>query len=265
MGGRSISCFARISSCVLLLALAPAQSVHAQEAFAAGIAENVASGTSPTDFTSRVRIRTGYFGLDEGAWLLSTRLSGTYAPRPDVALRLQVPVLYLDPDGRDSEFGISDISTRVLVRVWNRRRVATFAGLELFFPTASDPILGTEQYSVAALAAAVVQLAERVFFVPVYQQFISYAGDDDRAEFNILRFRPMLIATWEHRIYTLLDPGFYWDLEDELPLKDTMTVGVEVGKRVGRRMTFSGKPSIKVYGTEDFEWAFELGATYRFD
>jgi hypothetical protein len=128
----------------------------AQEAIGAGIAENIAAGSSATDFGSRLRIRTAYLSLPGDPWLVATRLSGTYAPHPSVALRLQLPLTYADP-------------------------------------------------------------------------------------------------------------GFLWDLEDDLPTDDTMTLGLEVGKQVTDRVALSGKPAIQVYGSEEFAWAFELSFTFRFD
>ncbi len=115
-----------------LLAAAP-QAARAQEALGADVGENMASGNAPLDFRSRVRIRTGYLELDNRVSAVPTRLSATYAPDPRVALRLQIPFPYRDPDapGRPSAFGVGDISTRLL-RLWNHPRVAGFAGGEVF-------------------------------------------------------------------------------------------------------------------------------------
>jgi hypothetical protein len=41
----------------------------------------------------------------------------------------------------------------------------------------------------------------------------------------------MILAQWPRGWWTLLDPGFLWDLEDDLESKDTMTVGLEVARR----------------------------------
>ena len=242
-----------------------ASPARGQEAIGAGIAENIAAGRSATDFSSRLRIRTGYLSLAHDTQLVPTRVSGTYAPHPSVALRLQLPLIYADPGSVSDEFGTGDLSTRVLWRAWNRPGAAAFVGFELFFPTASDPLLGTEKYSIAPIAAGFFRVFDDFYFIPIYQQLVSYAGNDERADVNILRLRPVLLAQWPARWYTLLDPGFLWDLEDDLPLKDTMTLGLEVGKQLTDEITLSGKPAVQVYGTEDFAWAFELSFTYRFD
>ena len=233
----------------------------------AGIAENIAAGRSATDFHSRLRVNSAYLSVDrpDDPWLVSTRFSGTYAPHPSVALRLQLPLVYVDPGSSGGTFGTGDLSARALWRVWNRPKAAAFVGLEFFFPTASDPLLGTEKYSVAPTAAAFFQIRDDLFFIPVYQQLISYAGNDGRADLNILRIRPILLKNWPGRWWTLLDPGFLWDLEDDLLTSDTMTLGLEVGKHVTDRIALSGKPSMQVYGSEDFAWAFELSFTYRLD
>ncbi len=238
-----------------------------QEAVGSGIAENIPAGRSATDFHSRLRISSAYLSLDRPGdpWLVSTRFSGTYAPHPSVALRLKLPLVYADPGSSGGTFGTGDLSARVLWRAWNNPRAAAFVGLEFFFPTASDPLLGTEKYSLAPTAAAFFQIRDDLYFIPIYQQLISYAGNDERADLNILRIRTVLLAQWPGRWWTLLDPGFLWDLEDDLPTSDTMTLGLEVGKQVTDRIALSGKPSIQVYGREDFAWAFELSFTFRLE
>ena len=131
---------------------------RAQEAIGAGIAENLAAGRSATDFNTRIRVRTGYWNTANDTKLVPTRLSGTWAPRPSLALRLQLPLLYRDPVGSNGEFGTSDLSARVLWRAWEHPKATAFVGLELFFPTASDPTLGTEKYSLSPIAAAFVPI-----------------------------------------------------------------------------------------------------------
>ena len=263
MRGFACTALALLSTC------AGAAPARAQEAIGAGIAENIAAGRSATDFSSRFRIRAGYLSLpgDTDPWLLPIRLSATYAPHPSVALRLQLPLLYADSGipGASGVFGTSDLSARVLWRAWNHPRAAAFVGLEFFFPTASDHALGTEKYMLSPIAAGFVQVLDNFFFIPVYQQLLSYAGNDARADLNILRIRPIVLAQWPRGWWTLLDPGFLWDLEDDLPTEDTMTLGLEVGKQVTKRISLAAKPGIKVYGSEDFAWAFELSFSFRFD
>lgn len=249
---------------VLLLAVGVGVA-GAQDPIGASIAENLAAGRSATDFPSRMRIETAYLSLPGGVRLAPTRISGTYAPHPSVALRLRLPLAYVDAGGLGRAFGTGDLSARVLVRAWNHPRLAAFLGVEFFFPTASDPLLGAKKYSLAPTVGAFIPLLDDLFFIPVYQQLISYAGNAERADLNVLRIRPLLLAQWATRWWTLLDPGFLWDLEDDRPTEDTMTIGLEVGRHLGNAYALSGKPSIQVYGSEDFAWAFQLSFTLRFD
>jgi len=232
-----------------------------------GISDNLAAGRDPTDFHSQVRLRTGYLDLSGGRWFVPSSLASTWAPVSSVALRLRLPVNYANPgnSGGSGQFGLGDLSTRVLWRFFDTTHVSAFAGVEFAFPTASDPLLGTEKYSVIPTAALYIPIFDKVSFIPIYQQLISFAGKDDRADLDIVRFRPMILAQWPRGWWTLLDPGFLWDLEDDLESKDTMTVGLEVGKALTPRFAITGKPSILAYGTEDFAWAVELSVTFSFD
>ncbi len=138
------------------------------------------------------------------------------------------------------------MSARVLWRPWTHPEgAAAFVGVEFLLPTASNPALGTEKYSVAPLAALFLPLRSNVFFIGIYQQLISFAGRDSRADLNILRIRPVLLAQWAGGWWALLDVGFLWDLEDDRPSDDTMTLGIELGgssSRSGSRCRGSRRP-----------------------
>jgi hypothetical protein len=243
-----------------------AVSARAQE-IGPGISENLATGRAATDFRSRVRLRSGYLGLSGGTWLAPSSLAATWAPIPSVALRLRLPFNYVDPgNSRGSgEFGFGDLSTRAIWRFLDTTHVTAFAGVEFAFPTASDPILGTEKYSVIPTAALYIPITDKISFIPIYQQLISFAGERDRADLEVVRLRSVVLAQWPRGWWTMLDPGFLWDLEDDRETKNTMTLGLEVGKSIAPRLAVTGKPSIQIYGTEDFAWAVELSLAFSFD
>ena len=94
---------------------------------------------------------------------------------------------------------------------------------------------------------------------------ISYQGKESRADLNIARFRPIVVAQWPRGWWTTLAPGFLWDLEDDLPTKDTFTLSLEVGKGLTEHLSVSTRPSIRVYGSEDFGWSVEVAFSYHFE
>ncbi len=101
-------------------------------------------------------------------------------------------------------------------------------------------------------------------FIPVYQHFFSFAGRKSRADVNLARFRPIVLAPLPRHWWIVLDPGFLWDLERDRDIEDTMTLGVQLGKRIRPNLSVAIKPSIQVYGNEDFSWAFQASLSYRF-
>ncbi len=248
------------------LMLGAARSAHAQGGLGDQGQVNIDAGRAPTDFLTRVRLRNVYADLSDDTKFNSLRLIGEYAPHPSLSLRLEVPLNYLDPGFSDasSEFGLGDLRARALWRFWHSGPAAAVVGVDLFFPTATDPLLGTEKYSVAFTAAFVYQI-ENIFLIPVYQQLVSYAGKDSRADIDIARFRPIVLAQWPHGWWTALDPGFLWDLEDDLPTEDTFTLGLELGKALTDRLSISTRPAIRAYGSEDFGWSVELAFSYHFE
>ena len=187
-----------------VLELGPISQAAAQEPLGQQLGTNLEEGRSATDFLSRLRVQSGYIRLPRGVYFATTRFSIDYALRPSVSFRLQVPFLWSDPDDPSvsSAVGLGDISTRALFRVWQSPHFSVVVGTELTFPTATDPLLGTQKYRVSPLAALVFQY-RNFLFVPVYQQVISYAGNVDRNEINIIRFRPVLLAAWPRGWWTL--------------------------------------------------------------
>ena len=211
-------------------------------------------------------MQNSYADLSDDTKFNSLRLIGEYAPHPSLSLRLEVPLNYLDPGSgdRSSQFGLGDLRARALWRFWHSGPAAAVVGVDLFFPTATDRLLGTDKYSTAFTAAFVYQI-DKIFLIPIYQHLISYAGKRSRSDLNIARFQPIVLAQWPRGWWTTLVPGFLWDLEDDLLTKDTFTLGLEVGKALTERLSVSTRPAFRVYGSEDFGWSVELALSYHFE
>ncbi len=145
---------------LVLLVLCQTQYAWGQAALGQQIRTNINRSRAPTDFLSRLRVRSIYLRLAGDAQLLSTQFSGQYALFPSLALRLLVPLVHVDSGvaGMSPRFGLGDLRTRTLWRVWHTPLTATFIGVDLFFPTATDPLLGTEKYSIAPIAAFLYQI-----------------------------------------------------------------------------------------------------------
>ena len=247
----------------LLLELCAISRAAAQEPLGQQLGTNLDSGHSATDFLSRLRVQSGYIRFPRSVDFVTTRFSIDYALRPNLSFRLQVPFLWSDPNDPSvsSAVGLGDIKTRALFRVWQSPHFSAVVGTELTFPTATDPLLGTQKFQVSPLAALIFQY-RNFLFVPVYQQVISYAGNVDRNEINIIRFRPVLLAAWPRGWWTTLEPGLWWDLENAFLTEDTATLGFEVGKRITERLAFSGKPSVRLNGSEEFAWSLDFSLSY---
>ena len=132
-----------------ILALAPlllASGVAFAQAEPSAEATAVDNGTDPSKLSKVAEAKYEYLDLKDGFSSGILRLSYT-TPIDDArryALRVRVPVAYVDTFGDDS-YGFSDVSLELTHVFGLTKQHAFVAKGEMFFDTASRPELGTGQ------------------------------------------------------------------------------------------------------------------------
>ena len=157
--------------------------------------------------------------------------------------RTIAPVIY-QPElvpGSGSEFGLGDINTTLFLSPAKPGKIIWGAGPVLSFPTASDRVLGTDQWSAGPSVVALTIQGPWVVGA-LANNLWSYAGDDDREDVNqfLLQYfinynlpdgwyissAPIITANWE------ADSGNKW----------TVPFGGGVGKIFRDRKTAHERP-----------------------
>jgi hypothetical protein len=253
---------------LLFLALSSVLAAHAANAQDERPADSVTRRLDPTDFKTRIETRYEYQSLHSGGarQLVVPRYEHAFSKA--LALRVELPYVVDEPaEGGSHEHGVGDALIRPAWRIMRGDGYAFVAAAEITLDTASDERLGAGKYIVAPLVFASLDLPrlQSVLF-PFVQQFVSVAGDDDRADINTSLLRLGLLTRWPNRFYTFLEPSLYVDWERDA---DTgFTVELEIGRLMNRQLAIWARPGAGVWGDKlpvVYNWNFEVGFRYFLD
>lgn len=158
------------------------------------------------------------------SWLPGERL-GT--------VRADIPVGNLHAGGEDT-FGLGDLYLQALnVRRWNRR-FSLASGLGFQLPTATDDLLGLGKWQVAPSIFPIWTLpAWRGLFLVRAQDFVSVAGDDDRADIHYLKIAPTLFRPIGKGKFMLIDTEVVadWERDSEASFRTNLVLGTTLHGR----------------------------------
>ena len=243
----------------------------AAPSFAQGDAKADKSGTNPINFTNDLRLYYEYQNLSAGGEVhIGTFEGRTPALDGKLQLRVRVPFKSLDIDSgpiSSSESGLGDINVRVLaVPFLNPKSGTALAvGIEAFFPTASEDILGEGKFSLGPQIFGVKFLPFGIrgsLIAPAVQQVVSVAGEGDRADINRTQLDLFLLKqSDDKRTYVLLDPQYVvnWKNNTEFGLMEA-----EVGYVLESGVSFYARPGFGFGGDKPFDFNFEFGTKYIF-
>jgi hypothetical protein len=130
-------------------------------------------------------------------------------------LRLDVP--YVDKNNAfasdPTNAGPGDLKARVGFRSLDSGAMRFWPYLDVVFPTANPPRLGKGKYQLGPGVTLFTPLpapwgarGPALRFAPLVQQYLSVAGDPDRADVNYTQLEAELVATWPSRWEVALNP-----------------------------------------------------------
>ena len=223
----------------------------------------------PTDFRSRIEIRSEYQALQGDGYRNIVVPRFEYAVSPSLALRLETPYVSYDPGGPGAErvSGQGDLLTRAAWRAIQRNGFALVMATDVIFDTADDERLGFGKTIIAPHMYAAIDLPgyNSVFF-PNIQHYFSVAGNAHRRDVSFTTLKPNFLTRWPNRIYTFLEPQFTIDWERNA--KVGLTVELELGKLLSKNIAAWVRPGIGVINRNElaqvYEWNLEVGMRYIF-
>lgn len=215
------------------------------------------TGTNPANFQNQFVFWNEY--VDLGGGLHTNQTVFDYrVPFQDqsVQLRIRIPMVSSDATG-ETEFGIGDISTRVVKRLKLTRKYALMAGLESWWNTAAEASLGTGKITVAPVMAYVMFYPKsRRIFAPAYQHRLSIGGDDGRADINQGSLDLYLVQMLDHGTrWVVLDPQLIVNYENgDVGALVKLTYGTMAGPGTSIYL----RPGVGL-GEQPVDWSLEAG------
>jgi hypothetical protein len=187
---------------------------------------------------------TGYAGGGE-RWLLNVQPVAPFSISDDwnVISRTILPVIHQDDVvGNQSDSGIGDITQSLFFSPKEPTAGGWILGVgpALLLPTASEDVLGSEQWAIGPTVVALKQTADGWTYGALWNYLVSVAGDDDRADVNATFIQPFLAkALGKGRTVTLNFESTY-DFENHqwnAPFNATYSKVTKIG---GQMVSFAG-------------------------
>ena len=229
------------------------------------------SGTNPINFTNDLRAYYEYQDLSGGGEGHVGTLEGR-TPIFDgkVQVRVRVPFKAVDFDvgGMNiSESDLGDINARLLAVPYldPKNGLALAVGLEMFFPTAGDDVLGEGKFSLGPQIFGVKFAPFGIkgsLIAPAVQQVFSVAGESDRTAVNKTQLDLFILKqSDDKRTYVLLDPQYVIDWEND---KQFGLFEAEAGYVFESGISLYGRPGVGFGGDKPIDFNFEVGIKYIF-
>ena len=182
----------------------------------------------------------------------------------NLVTRTILPVISQPAPGTDRTNGIGDLNISLFFAPKKPGKWVWGAGPILFFPTASDDVLGTDKYSAGA-SLVVLTMPGNWVVGGLVSQWWSYAGDDDAADDSSFLLQPIINYNYPGGWYLTSVPIITANWEADSGDQWTVPLGGGIGKIV----KFDNFPPlnistqffynvVKPTGGADWTWRFQF-------
>ncbi|MFT5042829.1 MAG: hypothetical protein ACI8TX_003822 [Hyphomicrobiaceae bacterium] len=224
------------------------------------------SGTNPILFTNDFRIYVELQGLnadDSGAQTFTFEYRRPLHENLQLRARMRAVSRSVDVDGdgrSETTAGVGDFDMRLLTVPYSNNSWAIAAGLESFWNTATDDLLGEGQWSLGpqlfAVKFAPFGLAGTLV-APAYQHVVSVAGERGRTDVN--RSQLDIFFLWlskDKKNWVLVDPQAVIDHENDVAFG---LIEAEVGQIMFGGFSSYVRPGVGVGEDRPLDWNAEVG------
>ncbi len=247
------------------------------------------TGTNPINFTYDARFYMETMWLDNGSLIaptfefrlplgadianLNNKKQGIFNDMGQrMALRLKFRPqqnLNLDDPGGDPTAGVNisgmgDMEFRFLGVPYVSKKFGVAAGLEAYFPTATNDLLGSGQYALRpqVFAGFFGLFGKNSIFAPGYLYLFDVGGDSNRDEIEQHQldiYFVWLLAQMRH--WLIINPAAVFDVEND---ENFWVVDVEWGYTIPqlRGASIHLRPGAAFGEDRPFDWTFEFGIRF---
>jgi hypothetical protein len=153
-------------------------------------------------------VREEFYNLKDDTWrnalILRTDIIKLGGLR-NFLLRFDVPFMSADL-GQGTDHGLGDIYGQALLIPYGTEKFVFMVGSGLTAPSATEDTLGAGKWQVAPLAIPVWKFKDpkALFFIKT-QDYISFAGQDDRADIHYMTVQPFLAVKLSDKWWAAVD------------------------------------------------------------
>ncbi len=233
-----------------------------------------ANATNPLAFVTKLQIQPNYTLKDNGGDQLSI-FNRIMQPSKTIGLpfiksnnpkiytiyRLEMPLVSQTfPDNVGDATGISDFI--IIDAVAFKLKKGLFGiGPALIMPTATSEYLGAGKWSAGA-AAIYGTKAFGLSLGVLGQQFISFAGDSERADQNYLLLQPIITKIFKKGYFINYSPIMKFDWENSTY---NIPIGLSIGKAYSKSLTMFIGVEYVVSGPGQGDFTVRLNINTMFD
>jgi hypothetical protein len=241
----------------------------AQEASPASAPEEENSGQDPTRPVTRFDIRLKYQSSPDGheSQLLTLRADKPFELKDGwkLSTRVDAPIVRsnaMTPQNVDADYntGLGDMLLQALLITPPDGKFTFAFGTQVIVPTGSDDQFTTGKWRLVPSAAAIYQLPElsRGSFVGVVlRDDFSFAGDDGRAEINVVSLQPIFNWALPDRWFITASPEAKFNAEDGWTV--FLPFDITVGKKINPTTVLSVQADVALIDDyEQYDWQVEL-------
>jgi hypothetical protein len=246
------------------------------------------TGTNPVNFTYDFRLYAEMQSLpiDDSSLIINTvefrwpfgrdvaNLKGVGAGSPyfdmgsRLGMRLRARYSNLSVDlpgsGTNSVSGIGDLDARLLYLPYVGKKTILAVGLEAFFDTATNDVLGSGKTSLGPTVIGVFPglVGRGSLFAPAYQYVFDVSGSDDRAD--ISRSQLDFYFVWAlagGKNWLIVDPQVIFDHEND---RTPGLTEIEWGFMIAPTVGISGwlRPGFGIGSDRLYDWNLEAGVKF---
>ncbi len=187
-----------------------------------------ARGVNPADNLTKFELLPKLTVLDDAGGVSTSTFTLKFdrAIHGRYGINVELPLARFEGFGTGRN-GIGDLNVRARAQARTGSWV-WIGGFETVWPVASDDVLGTGKVQVNPTAVGVYAFSKSVFAAGVAKQYISVAGDEDRADISQGQYRMLAAYSTSKGAWFLLDPQLWVDYENDR--RSEFAIEVESGK-----------------------------------
>ena len=232
-------------------------------------AEGAATGNDPTAIVGFHQASYAYSAYTRGLTTHSGQAMVRLPLTPNWFVQFALPYLWADLNRPPTSFsanGTANMVVRTGGRIYSNEFVHLLVGLDATFPTASNPRLAADQYTLGPGVAAAAPMARlqslAILGVTDYNSVSRSAG---LADIHFTQIEPRINTYWTEHWWTLLDGR--WSVDWNNRRKTTLNLTGVLGYRFDEHWNVFAGAGGGVVGQDTFlglDWGIQLGVRWVF-